>query len=105
KAVFSGSKAEISMETSGGELVVKDKYGYLKGFEIAGADKKFYYATAVIEGNRIIVRHPEVPDPKAARYGWADAPVDCNLYNAAGLPAEPFRTDDWDAVTKGVRFE
>lgn len=105
KAIFSGGKAEITIDDSGGELVVKDKYGYLKGFEIAGADKKFYYATAVIEGNRIIVRHPKVPDPKAVRYGWADAPIDCNLYNAAGLPTEPFRTDDWEAVTKGVRFE
>lgn len=105
KAVFSGSKAEISMETSGGELVVKDKYGYLKGFEIAGADKKFYYATATIEGSKITVSHPKVPDPKAVRYGWADAPTDCNLYNAAGLPAEPFRTDDWEAVTRGIKFE
>lgn len=104
-AVFSAGKAEITLENSGGDLVIKDKYGYLKGFEIAGADEKFYYALATIEGNKIIVHHPEVPNPKAVRYGWADSPIDCNLYNAAGLPAEPFRTDDWEAVTKGERFE
>jgi len=105
KAVVASGKAEITLDNAGGELMVKDKYGYLKGFEIAGADKKFYYANATVEGEKIVVRHPKVPDPKAVRYGWADSPVDCNLYNAAGLPAEPFRTDDWEMVTKAARFE
>jgi Domain of unknown function (DUF303). len=70
----------------------------LKGFSIAGPDKKFYWADAVIEGDQLVVSSPEVPFPVAARYAWADNPV-CNLYNEAGLPASPFRTDDWPGVT------
>lgn len=66
--------------------------GRLAGFTIAGGDKKFVPATAVIRGNRIVVRSASVSHPVAVRYGWANVP-DCNLYNSAGLPASPFRTD------------
>lgn len=66
----------------------------LKGFTVAGPDKKFYTATAIIEGNEILVSAPEVKYPLAVRYAWENAPV-CNLYNSAGLPASPFRTDSW----------
>lgn len=64
----------------------------LKGFAIAGKDKKFFWAEARISGEKIIVSSPKVEDPIAVRYGWADNPI-CNLYNSAGLPASPFRTD------------
>ncbi|SFU65502.1 sialate O-acetylesterase [Pustulibacterium marinum] len=70
----------------------------LKGFAIAGEDQKFYWATAVIEGNQVRVSSPKVPNPVAVRYGW-DANPDVNLYNEAALPASPFRTDDWPGIT------
>jgi sialate O-acetylesterase len=71
---------------------------FLHGFQIAGADKKFYWATAHIKGHEITVFSRKVPAPVAVRYGWADNP-DANLYNAAGLPASPFRTDEWPGCT------
>ena len=64
----------------------------LKGFAVAGSDGRFYHAVAVIDGNTVVVRHDAVPEPKVVRYGWASNP-ECNLYNKAGLPAVPFRTD------------
>ncbi|MFC1692815.1 sialate O-acetylesterase [Candidatus Latescibacterota bacterium] len=70
----------------------------LKGFAIAGEDKKFVWAKALIEGDEVIVRSDDVPNPVAVRYGWAMNPV-CNLYNREGLPASPFRTDDWPGIT------
>ena len=66
----------------------------LKGFAIAGEDKKFVWADARIEGEKVIVHSDQVPKPVAVRYAWADNP-DCNLMNKASLPASPFRTDDW----------
>ena len=71
----------------------------LTGFAIAGADRKWAWAHAVIDGNSIVVSSEQVPAPVAARYGWANCPP-CDLYNREGLPASPFRTDDWnDAPT------
>lgn len=67
----------------------------LSGFGIAGADRKFVWADAVIDGNKVIVSAPGVTEPVAVRYGFSQSPV-CNLYNEAGLPASPFRTDDWE---------
>ncbi len=74
----------------------------LRGFAIAGADRRFVWAEARIEGNTVVVSSPQVLEPVAVRYAWADNPV-CNLYNRAGLPASPFRTDDWPGVTQGRR--
>jgi len=66
-----------------------------KGFAIAGSDRKFVWAEAKIEGpNRVVVSSPQVAEPEAVRYAWAPNP-ECNLTNQAGLPASPFRTDDW----------
>lgn len=65
------------------------------GFAIAGEDRKFHWADAQLNGNdSVVLQCKQVPKPIAARYAWADTP-DCNLVNAAGLPAAPFRTDDW----------
>jgi len=72
----------------------------LKGFVIAGPDKIFHWAQARIDGNTVLVSAPEEPEPAAVRYGWANNPP-CNLYNKAGLPASPFRTDAWPGVTDG----
>ena len=78
------------------------KGGVLTGFAIAGADSQFIWANAEIDGETIIVSSPNVEKPIAVRYAWADNPL-CNLYNSANLPASPFRTDDWDGITKGVK--
>jgi sialate O-acetylesterase len=72
--------------------------GELKGFAIAGSDKKYHWATATIEGNEVLVSCPDVPNPLTVRYAWDTNPV-CNLYNSASLPASPFRTDDWPLTT------
>ncbi|HYF34731.1 MAG TPA: sialate O-acetylesterase [Prosthecobacter sp.] len=69
----------------------------LKGFEIAGADKVWKPATAKIAADEVLVSSPEVPKPAAVRYSWSSNPVG-NLYNGAGLPASPFRTDDWEVT-------
>lgn len=66
----------------------------LSEFAIAGADKKFVWAKARIEGNKVVVWSDEIPEPKYVRYAWADNPVNPNLYNTAKLPASPFRTDE-----------
>jgi sialate O-acetylesterase len=68
--------------------------GEIQGFAIAGADQKFVWASARVDGDRVIVWNDTVRDPVAVRYGWAGNPR-CNLVNAAELPASPFRTDDW----------
>lgn len=72
----------------------------LKGFAIAGPDHRFHWADAVIDGNTVVVSSPEVRHPVAVRYAWADNP-ECNLTNSTGLPAVPFRTDDWKGLTYG----
>ncbi len=76
----------IGLQTSDGKAV--------KGFAIAGADCKWHWAEAKIAGDRVTISHPDVPKPMAVRYAWGDNPS-CNLVNGAGLPASPFRTDDW----------
>ena len=71
----------------------------LKGFAIAGSDKEFVWAEAQIKGDEVIVWSDIVPHPAAVRYGWAINPA-CNLYNREGLPASPFRTDNWKGITE-----
>ena len=89
----------LEFDPMGSELVVKDKYGYVKGFAVAGEDRIFHWAAGVQYDNTIYLRSPEVDHPVAVRYAWADNPDDANIYNAEGLPAGPFRTDDWPGVT------
>jgi len=69
----------------------------LKGFAVAGEDRQWAWADARIEGDEVVVWSESVPRPVAVRYGWQNAPT-CNLYNKAGLPAAPFRSDDWPLV-------
>jgi len=71
------------------------KTGELHGFAVAGADKKWYWADTRIAGDTVVLRSEKVPAPVAVRYAWADNPAGSNLYNREGLPAVPFRTDDW----------
>ncbi len=72
--------------------------GALTGFAVAGEDRRFVSAEAVIEGDSVVVSSPAVAKPVAARYAWHAHPV-CNLFNGAGLPAVPFRTDTWPGIT------
>lgn len=95
-----GNKAVLTFSHEGKGLVAKG--GTLTGFTIAGSDKKWVNAQAEIreekDGDRVVVWSPEVARPVAVRYGWANFPLG-NLWNAAGLPASPFRTDDWPTST------
>jgi sialate O-acetylesterase len=67
----------------------------LERFAIAGRDRKWHWANAVIHEDRVIVSSPAVPHPIAVRYAYAMNPEGCNLYNRAGLPVSPLRTDRW----------
>ncbi|HEY8503895.1 MAG TPA: sialate O-acetylesterase, partial [Gemmataceae bacterium] len=89
-------KAVLSFDHVHGGLVAKG--GELTGFTIAGPDRKFVNAKAKIEGDTVVVWSDAVREPAAVRFGWANYPV-VNLWNKAGLPATPFRTDDWPGVT------
>ena len=90
-------KIILNFDHIGGGLVAQGG-GPLKGFAIAGADHKFVWADAKIDGDTVVVSSDGVAEPVAVRYAWADNPV-CNLYNKEELPASPFRTDRWPGVT------
>jgi sialate O-acetylesterase len=92
-----GNKIRIRFNHTEGGLKTKDNEE-INGFAMAGVNRKFYWATAEIEGDEIVVSSPDVDFPVAVRYAWADNPL-CNLYNGIGLPASPFRTDDWVGIT------
>jgi sialate O-acetylesterase len=87
-----GNKIILSFDNTGSGLMTRDG-GEPAEFAIAGADKKFVWARAKIEGERIVVWNDDIPQPLYVRYAWADNPVNPNLYNKEGLPASPFRTD------------
>ncbi|HEV2354616.1 MAG TPA: sialate O-acetylesterase, partial [Puia sp.] len=91
-AEVKGHQITIHFTNTGTGLVAKGG-GDLKQFAIAGADKRFVWADARIEGDKVVVSSAEVPDPLYVRYAWADNPEGANLYNKEGLPASPFRTD------------
>ena len=98
---FDGNKASVKFQETGSGLMTKDKYGYINCFSIAGPDRKFVWAKAKITGkNTVEVYSDEVKNPVAVRFGWANNPDDLNLYNREGLPANPFRTDDWPGITQ-----
>jgi sialate O-acetylesterase len=86
------NKIVINFSNLGGGLISRDGEE-LNQFAIAGADKKFVWAKAKIESDKVIVWNDEIPNPLYVRYAWADNPVGANLYNKEGLPASPFRTD------------
>lgn len=88
-----GNKIRLHFSHVGGGLVASGGYG-LGSFEIAGADHKFHDAHAEIEGDTVVVQGDGVPKPVAVRYAWHNYPI-CHLFNQEGLPASPFRTDDW----------
>ncbi len=97
KMEIAGSKVSVHFRDESGGLLAKG--GELKGFAVAGEDRKWVWARAEIDGSAVVVHSDEVPKPVAVRYAWANNP-ECNLYNKAGLPAGPFRTDTWPVVTQ-----
>lgn len=88
-----GNKIILSFDSIGGGLIARD--GELKEFAIAGSDRHFVWAKAKIINEEVIVWSEEIVNPVAVRYAWADNPASANLYNKAGLPASPFRTDNF----------
>jgi len=98
------NKAILTFKNIGSGLIAKDKYGYLKGFEIASNDGIFHFAKASIVADKVEVYHPSGLIPVMVRYGWSDSPIDANLYNKEGLPASPFRTDSLPGKTTFSRF-
>lgn len=96
---ISGKEVIINFEQTFDGLKTSDG-GKVTGFAIAGADQKFYWANAKIEGvDKISLTSKEVKNPVAVRYAWSSNP-ECNLINSEGLPASPFRTDDWKLITE-----
>ncbi|MFH1920027.1 MAG: 9-O-acetylesterase, partial [Planctomycetota bacterium] len=93
-------KIRVRFKHVGGGLVAKG--GDLTHFTIAGADGQFVPATATIDGDSIVVHAEQVAEPAAVRFGWRDD-AEPNLFNAEGLPASPFRTDDFEMVTAGSK--
>jgi sialate O-acetylesterase len=94
-----GNKIIITFDNLGSGLYADSRYGYVKGFTIAGANKKFVWAKAYIEGDKVIVYNDHIEHPVAVRYNWANNP-DGNLYNKERLPLCPFRTDVWEGITE-----
>lgn len=100
------TSALLTFDGEGDGLYAKDKFGYIRGFEIAGPDRIFHFTQAqLVNKNQVVVYHPHGMRPVAVRYAWSDAPVEANVYNSIGLPLGTFRTDDWPGITVGRHFE
>lgn len=99
-----GSQIEISFFDVGRGLVTADNSAELRGFTVADERRQFLPAQARIEGDKVIVSHPAISHPTAVRYGWVDNPEESNLANRDGLPASPFRSDDWPGLTDSVKY-
>ena len=98
-----GNKAVVQFTGVGKGLMTKQDV--IAGFEIAGADQRFYPAKATIAGTTVVLSADEVANPVAVRYAWADDDSNANLFNKEGFPAAPFRTDNWKAKTEGVKYK
>lgn len=90
-----GDEVRVELETFGAGLATRDG-GAPGGFLVAGEDRVFHPARTRIEGEAVIASSPEVPAPVAVRHAWANDPADANLVGGTGLPASPFRSDDWE---------
>jgi len=99
-----GNEIILTFNNIGTGLTASDNSENVKGFEIAGADKVFHSAKAIIKNNKIIVSSAEVPNPVAVHYGWADDDTEINLYNKEKFPASPFRTDNWELITASEKY-
>jgi sialate O-acetylesterase len=95
-----GGKVKLSFDHVGGGLKTSSENDSVIGFQVSGKNKKFYWAKAWIEGDKVVLYSDQVKKPTVARYAWSDNPEKANLYNKEGLPASPFRTDDWPGITQ-----
>jgi sialate O-acetylesterase len=100
-----GDQIILTFDNLGSGLSTSDQNGILKGFEIAGTDKVFYTAKAIIKNNKVIVYSQMVQNPIAVHYGWADDDTEINLFNKEKFPASPFRTDDWEMITANEKYK
>ena len=100
-----GNEIILTFDNIGSGLSSSDNGENVKGFEIAGADKVFYSAKAIIKNNKVIVSSEKVPNPVAVHYGWADDDTEINLFNKEKFPASPFRTDDWEMITANKKYK
>lgn len=98
------NKVILTFKNLGTGLMTPNKNGSIEGFEIAGANKVFHNAKAYINNNRVIVYNDDLQNPVTVRYGWADDAGNCNLYNNENFPALPFRTDNWETITKEEKY-
>jgi sialate O-acetylesterase len=94
-ASFESGNGRLTFDLDGSALAVRGGGNEVHGFEIAGADRKFHPARAVIDGDAVVVSSDAVAEPHAVRYGWRDNPEHADLINRERLPASPFRTDTW----------
>lgn len=99
-----GDSIIIHYQEGTNQLISKNKYGYVSGFAIAGADNKFYWAKAYIKDNVVVVYNNKVKNPINVRYAWANNPGATDLYNQQNLPALPFKTDNLPYQTSGFEF-
>lgn len=102
---ISSNEVILSFDHSDSGLFTPDKYGYVKGFEIAGSDSVFHFARAFIQNNTVVVSCSGVSNPVAVRFGWMGDASECNLFNREGLPAVPFRTDRWKTITRDKVYQ
>ncbi|MBO9634299.1 MAG: 9-O-acetylesterase [Chitinophagaceae bacterium] len=102
--LIQGRRIRLEFSSTGEGLTTRDGQP-VHGFEIAGDDKKFYPAEAALSGNKLVLQSPQVPKPVAVRYAWADEINAANLCNKEGLPAWPFRTDNWPGITIHKKFD
>ena len=100
-----GNQIMLTFDNIGSGLSASDNSQNIKGFEIAGADKVFHSAKAIIKDNKIIVSSENVPNPVAVHYGWADDDTEINLFNKEKFPASPFRTDNWEMITAKEKYQ
>lgn len=100
-----GNKLVLTFTEVGSGLINKDKYGYIKGFEIAGDDRRYVYAKAFIKNNQVVVYADDITNPVAVRFGWFDDASENNLFNKEGLPTSPFTTDSWDRVSTNIKYQ
>jgi sialate O-acetylesterase len=94
-AKFDGRSVRLEFDLQGSALAARDGGQAVQGFEMAGDDQRFHPARAVIADDTVVVTSDAVAQPRAVRYAWSDNPQEADLVNREGLPASPFRTDDW----------